>query len=66
MEPEIDFPRGGAGVLTALEIRDVKQQAKQDVLFKDVRQSYCGVLFFSCCIAERRKTRNAKKDSKTG
>ena len=37
MEPEVDFPRGGAGVLTALEIRDVKHQAKQDVLFKDVR-----------------------------
>ena len=36
MEPEIDFPRGGAGVLTAVEIRDVKDLAKQDVLFKDV------------------------------
>ena len=36
MEPEIDFPRGGGGVLTALEIRDVKHKAKEDVLFKEV------------------------------
>ena len=40
MDPEVDFPRGGAGVLTALEVRDVKHQAKQDVLFKEVRKSY--------------------------
>jgi len=33
----VDFPRGGAGTLTALEIRDVRHQAKQDVLFDEVR-----------------------------
>ena len=36
MEPEVDFPRGGAGALTALEIRHVRHQAKQDVLFSEV------------------------------
>ena len=57
MEPEIDFPRGGAGVLTALEIRDVKHQAKQDVLFKDVCKAYCEHL--TSCLLGRRKSNDA-------
>jgi hypothetical protein len=29
-----DFPRGGASVLTPLELKEVNQKAKEDVLFK--------------------------------
>lgn len=36
---EEDFPRGGASVLTPLEVRQIKNKAERDVLF-EVRNNY--------------------------
>ena len=41
MEDEEDFPRGGQSVLTALERREIRQQAMNDTLFREVRVNTC-------------------------
>lgn len=46
---EEDFPRGGASVLTPLEVRQIRNEAERDVLFEVINKFIIFKLAVTAC-----------------